>query len=305
VDTDDADADRDDATVALPPEITAGNIIPTAQPSPVALSYFNEDPAERTTQLYFSVAAMGAEAGLERWEAGAEPVPVAPAADSAIRLSALRGSADGTAVAEPAVGKTGVTRFMSPADRLGLTGKSRARAEKCMADAVYFEARGEPLRGQEAVAQVVMNRVFSGKYPNDVCGVVYQNAHRHLACQFTFACEGKDLSRIDEPDMWEQAKRIARDTLDGKIWLSEVGHATHYHAYWVRPSWVHEMAKLYKLGVHTFYRPRAWGDGSDAPNWGVTPVSEKSPTGPGPEASVKTPQASLETGAKTRQLAKL
>jgi len=304
-DADDAGDDRDDGTAALPPEITAGNSSPAGRPSTAALSYFDEKPAERTTQLYFGVAAMGAEGGLERWEAGAEPVPVPSAADSAIRLSALRGSAEGTAGGEPATGKTGVSRFMSPANRLGLSGKSRAKAEKCMADAVYFEARGEPRRGQEAVAQVVMNRVFSGKYPNDVCGVVYQNAHRHLACQFTFACEGKDLSRIDEPDMWEQAKRIAKDTLDGKIWLSEVGHATHYHAYWVRPSWVHEMAKLYKLGVHTFYRPRAWGDGSDAPNWGITPVSEKSPTAPGPAASPKVPQASLETGAKTRQVARL
>ncbi len=161
----------------------------------------------------------------------------------------------------------------SPADRLGLAGKPRAKAEKCLADAVYFEARGEPLRGQEAVAQVVMNRVFSGFYPNNVCGVVYQNANRHLACQFTFACEGKDLSRIDEVDMWEQAKRIAKDMLDGKIWLAEVGHATHYHAYWVHPSWVHEMKKMYQLGVHTFYRPRAWGDGSDAPVWGTPAAS--------------------------------
>ena len=51
-----------------------------------------------------------------------------------------------------------------------------------------------------------------------------------------------------------------QEQLDGKIWLPDIGHATHYHAYWVRPSWVHEMSKLYKLGVHTFYRPRAWGN---------------------------------------------
>ena len=181
---------------------------------------------------------------------------------------------------ETVAGKGNASGFVSPAGRLGLSGKPRVKAEKCIADAVYFEARGEPLRGQMAVAQVVMNRVFSGRYPDNVCGVVYQNAGRHLACQFTFACEGKDLSRIDEPDMWEQAKHIAKDVLDGKIWLSEVGHATHYHAYWVRPSWVNEMAKLYKLGVHTFYRPRAWGDGSDAPIWG--PVKQ-------PEAAIKVP----------------
>jgi len=117
------------------------------------------------------------------------------------------------------------------------------------------------------VAQVVMNRVFSPFYPNDVCGVVYQNANRHLACQFTFACDGiPDVIR--EPDAWERAKRIAKETLDGRLWLPEVGKATHYHAYWVHPSWVREMHKLYRIGVHTFYRPRRWGDGAERPSWG-------------------------------------
>ena len=156
---------------------------------------------------------------------------------------------------------------MTPAERLGLDEKSRAKAEKCLAEAIYFEARGEPVRGQMAVAQVVLNRAFSGKYPNTVCGVVYQNAHRHLACQFTFACDRiRDVIR--EPDMWERAKTIASEMLDGKLWLPEVGKATHYHAYWVRPGWVREMNKMHKLGVHTFYRPRAWGDGGKAPRMG-------------------------------------
>ena len=161
----------------------------------------------------------------------------------------------------------------SPAQRLGLAGEPRAHAEKCLSEAIYFEARGEPYQGQEAVAQVVMNRVFSGYYPHDVCGVVFQNKNHHLACQFTFACEGKDLSQIDEPDMWEQAKEIAKKMLDGKIWLADIGHATHYHAYWVHPSWVHEMVRLYKLGVHTFYRPRAWGD--DEPTWSPAAVKDE------------------------------
>ncbi|MEW6255093.1 MAG: cell wall hydrolase [Pseudomonadota bacterium] len=150
--------------------------------------------------------------------------------------------------------------FPSPATRLLLEGPARARAEKCLAEAIYFESRGEPKRGQIAVAQVIVNRVFSGYYPNDVCKAVYQNAHRHLACQFTFACDNvKDVIR--EPDMWVQAKQIASDMLDGKLWLESVGRATHYHAYWVRPNWISEMRKLDKIGVHTFYRPRRWGDG--------------------------------------------
>ena len=132
---------------------------------------------------------------------------------------------------------------------------------------MYFEARGEAVRGQIAVAQVVMNRAFSGFYPNTVCGVVYQNKHRHLACQFTFACDNvADVVR--EPDMWDRAKKIAKAMLDGQLWLPEVAKSTHYHAYWVHPSWVHEMKKMYRFGVHTFYRPRAWGDGSEAPSWG-------------------------------------
>jgi spore germination cell wall hydrolase CwlJ-like protein len=97
---------------------------------------------------------------------------------------------------------------------------------------------------------------------------VYQNKNHHLACQFTFACDDvRDV--VNEPDMWDRAKKIAKETLDGRLWLPEVGKSTHYHAYWVHPSWVHEMKKMYKLGVHTFYRPRAWGDGSDAPSWGT------------------------------------
>ncbi len=125
------------------------------------------------------------------------------------------------------------------------------------------------MRGQIAVAQVVLNRAFSGFYPSTVCGVVYQNKHRHLACQFTFACDNNpDVVR--EPDMWDRARKIAKAMLDGQLWLPEVAKSTHYHAYWVRPSWVHEMKKMYKFGVHTFYRPRAWGDGSEAPSWGTS-----------------------------------
>ncbi len=159
-------------------------------------------------------------------------------------------------------------RARSPAERLALDDKSRAKSEKCLAEAVYFESRGEAVRGQMAVAQVVMNRVFSGKYPDTVCGAVYQNKHRHLACQFTFACDN-NADVIREPEMWERAKKISKAMLDGQIWLPEVGKSTHYHAYWVRPSWVAEMKKMYKTGVHTFYRPRAWGDGSEEPSWGT------------------------------------
>jgi hypothetical protein len=159
----------------------------------------------------------------------------------------------------------------SPAERLSLTGPARAKAEKCLAQAVYFEARNQPLRGQAAVAQVVINRVFSPYYPSEVCSVVYQNAHRRLACQFTFACDGHPET-VRERGAWYRAQRIARQTLDGQIWLPEVGKSTHYHAAYVRPRWVREMRTMARHGLHTFYRPRRWGDGANEPSWGLASV---------------------------------
>jgi len=300
---------EDDATADASADLgIAGDGEPLAASSSFdSPSFLNAEPAERDAQLYFGVAAMGSRGGLEQWTPGAAPVLASAPIDSDIKLAALTGASTAGVGGESVAGKDDAGRMRSPADRLGLAGQPRAKAEKCLADAVYFEARGEPFRGQEAVAQVVMNRVFSGFYPNNVCGVVYQNANRHLACQFTFACEGKDLSRIDEVDMWEQAKRIAKEMLDGKIWLAEVGHATHYHAYWVHPSWVHEMKKMYQLGVHTFYRPRAWGDGTDAPVWGAPPAPGNTAAAAKPDAA-KAPQAAATpavSAAKNAPTAKL
>jgi hypothetical protein len=223
----------------------------------------DDAPTAADARIYFGAQSMGMLAAMQPW------------APEDFALFDRPEDADGIASAAPggetvaAKGEvTGAGQHpKSPAERLALAGPARAKAEKCLANAIYFEARGEPVRGQIAVAQVVMNRVFSGYYPDNVCGVVYQNAHRRFACQFTFACDGT-RDRNPEPDAWVRAKEIARDTLDGKLWLDDVGKATHYHAYWVRPVWVREMHKLDRIGVHTFYRPRNWGDGADAPVWG-------------------------------------
>src|SRR5262245_20778059 len=232
-----------------------------------------------TTELFFGVDSMAA-GKIAPWAPGEAPVVLASHGDPDIKQSALSPALAGDEGkgGESVASKGEVTgveqRPRTPAERLALTGTTRAKAEKCLANAVYFEARGESVRGQIAVAQVVMNRVFSPFYPNDVCGVVYQNSGRHLACQFTFACDGiPDI--VTEPDAWERAKRIARDMLDGKLWMPEVSKSTHYPAYWVHPDWVNEMKKVYKLGVHTFYRPRAWGDGEDEPTWGDPVETEK------------------------------
>ena len=235
----------------------------------------------KTASLFFGSQSLGAPLEtMERWQPGQAPVVVMPEArvDPDMKVMAsLPSIADeapktvesGESVAPKGEVNVDDQREKTPAERLGLLDdKSRAKSEKCLAEAVYFEARGEAVRGQIAVAQVVLNRAFSGFYPTTVCGVVYQNKNRHFACQFTFACDGvADVVR--EPDMWDRATKISKAMLDGEIWLPEVGKSTHYHAYWVHPSWVSEMKKTYKFGVHTFYRPRAWGDGSDAPSWGT------------------------------------
>ncbi|QQN65918.1 cell wall hydrolase [Bradyrhizobium diazoefficiens] len=229
----------------------------------------------KTSSLFFGSSSLGGSVeSIESWQPGAEPLIVMP--DPDMKLASLsppnedagNATESGESVAPKGEVNADNQRAKSPAERLALNDKSRAKSEKCLAEAVYFESRGEAVRGQIAVAQVVMNRVFSGKYPDTVCGVVYQNKYRHLACQFTFACDNiPDVIR--EPEMWERARKISKAMLDGQIWLPEVGKSTHYHAYWVRPSWVAEMKKMYKFGVHTFYRPRAWGAGDEEPSWGT------------------------------------
>ncbi len=129
----------------------------------------------------------------------------------------------------------------------------RARQMRCLAEAIYFEARSESRTGQMAVAQVVMNRVASDLYPNSVCGVVYQNRHRYLACQFTFACEGRSL-RITEPEPWRAAVTVAQNVIDGTAYLADVGGSTHYHANYVRPYWARSLRKMDVIGKHVFYK---------------------------------------------------
>jgi hypothetical protein len=138
--------------------------------------------------------------------------------------------------------------------------KDSARQMRCLAEAVYFEARSEPEAGQAAVAQVVLNRARSGIYPTTVCGVVYQDRNRPFACQFSFACEGKSL-RIEEPGPWAVATRIAQEVVSGQNYNPAVAEAVNYHAAYVSPFWVGYLKRVDRIGLHIFYAMR------DGANW--------------------------------------
>jgi len=130
--------------------------------------------------------------------------------------------------------------------------------QTCLANAIYFEARGESTRGQAAVAQVVLNRVRNPAYPDTICDVVYQNKHLRNRCQFSFACDGIP-DRVASPWHYKRAEAIAMAVTAGKVFIPEVGSATHYYAEYVRPAWASTMKKMTKIGLHIFYRTYGGG----------------------------------------------
>lgn len=129
-------------------------------------------------------------------------------------------------------------------------------AWQCLTEALYFEARGESVRGQFAVAEVVLNRVDSHAYPDSVCAVVNQGTGRRYQCQFTYTCDGY-AERVHERGAWARAGKIARLMLDGGPRALTHG-ATHYHTKAVSPRWSRAYPRTATIGVHHFYRsPRS------------------------------------------------
>lgn len=128
------------------------------------------------------------------------------------------------------------------------------RERHCLATAIYFEARGEPLKGQIAVSQVILNRVRSPKFPQTICGVVYQGQYRK-GCQFSFTCDGQSDNPRDKA-LWARAQELSKSFMAGEHWLPEVGYSTFYHADYVRPRWSYRMNKIDKIGRHIFYKKR-------------------------------------------------
>ncbi|MEC9463664.1 MAG: cell wall hydrolase [Pseudomonadota bacterium] len=132
------------------------------------------------------------------------------------------------------------------------------KEQKCLAEGIYFEARGDSVKGQAAVAQVILNRVRNPHYPDTICGVVYQNEDWRNRCQFSFACD-RIPDIITSPRHWKIAKDIAMAVTAGKIWFKDVGSATHYHATYVKPAWGPTMKRVEKIGKHIFYRTYGGG----------------------------------------------
>lgn len=122
----------------------------------------------------------------------------------------------------------------------------------CLAQAVYFEARGEPFQGQIAVAQVVRNRVINAKKPKTFCQIVFAGSMRRNSCQFSFACDGKS-DKPREQTAWKRAVKVAHIVAQGNL-RDLSGQATHYHATYVSPEWAKSMTVTTNIGDHIFYR---------------------------------------------------
>jgi spore germination cell wall hydrolase CwlJ-like protein len=118
---------------------------------------------------------------------------------------------------------------------------------KCLAQAVYFEARGEPLAGQLAVARVVINRATSGLYPPDYCAVVTQRS------QFSFVRGGRIPQADETSEAWRRARAIAQ-IAHQDLWQSEARDALYFHASYVKPGWARRKTQLARIDTHIFYR---------------------------------------------------
>jgi len=187
--------------------------------------------------------------------------------DIGIRLGALMGveatSLSGVSgdrlrqIGTPFVGRQdasdSVTSHILSAEALDALPRPRGNSQwRCMTEALYFEARGETIEGQYAVAEVILNRVDSANYPDTICDVVYQGNGRRYACQFTYSCDGIPEVVTDQ-QAWNRAGQIARIMMEDAPRSLTAG-ATHYHADRVNPRWARIYPRTSQYGQHIFYR---------------------------------------------------
>ncbi len=132
------------------------------------------------------------------------------------------------------------------------TANMQADRLNCLTQAIYYEARSEPLSGQLAVAQVVLNRVKHPAYPDTVCDVVFEGASRDTGCQFTFTCDGS-MKYLPRKKGWERSRQAAIHALLGMSDVT-IGRATHYHTVAIEPYWSRTLLRTANIGTHIFYR---------------------------------------------------
>ena len=173
--------------------------------------------------------------------------------------------------------------------------EDRATAVNCLAQAVYYEAGFEPAAGEEAVAQVVLNRMRHPIFPHSVCGVVYQGADLKTGCQFSFTCDGS-LSRTPQKEAWDRARYVAEHALNGYV-MKGVGGATHYHTQWVVPWWQPSVSKVAQVGAHIFYR---WPGALGLPGAFTMRYAGNEHIAPGPTAPAL--EAAVDVGPSERQV---
>jgi len=132
--------------------------------------------------------------------------------------------------------------------------KDRERQLKCMTENIYHEAGQEPVEGKIAVAQVVMNRTESGRFPNDPCRVIYQkNAfYENVVCQFSWYCDKSLKRRPVNQARWDESEEVAKSVLLEGMRLPSLEKAMYYHADYVNPKW--KNPRITKIGRHIFYR---------------------------------------------------
>ena len=121
----------------------------------------------------------------------------------------------------------------------------------CLTEALYFEARGETVKGQFAVGEVILNRVSSPSFPDTICGVINQGTGRKFSCQFTYTCDGR-AEVIREPKAYQMVGKVAKMMIDG-LPRTLTGGATFYHTKAVRPRWSRAFERTATIGFHHFY----------------------------------------------------
>lgn len=176
----------------------------------------------------------------------AEPVFIAEEVVQPLSADTTNDDASNVAGAEPANTQPTASSLR---ELVSMTNKDYTLSEEmmCLAGTVYFESRGEPLAGQLAVAQVVINRAESSRFPSSYCGVVYQRA------QFSFVKNGQMPTIRTGSNAWKRAKAIARIAHEGN-WDSEAQDSLYFHANYVRPGWSRKKQRRATIDTHIFYR---------------------------------------------------